>query len=145
MTTRPKTPSSPLTKAEKVWRALRQCPPLSRKSPEKEHLWFVLEATASTQTNVEVVPFGSTTKIEVSREYAIVELIAIMEWLEANEIRARQLTPDRLYAIVRSVGTRGARGSARAVQADQLHGMTNVPSGTPVLWLSLDDEEGVAS
>ena len=145
MTTRPNDPSCRLRKAETLWQALHECPPLSQECPAKEHLWFVLEDTACTKTNVEVVPFGSTTKVQVSRDYAHDELVAAMDWLHANEIRARQLTPDRLYAIVRSVGTRGAHGSARAVQADQLHGMTNVPAGTPVLWLSLDDEDGVAS
>jgi hypothetical protein len=144
MTTRSTNPRRRPTKAEALWQALRECPPLSQKSLAKEHLWLVLEATACTKTNVDVVPFGSAAMVEVTRDYAHDELVAAMEWLHANEIRARQLTPDRLYAIVRSVATRGAHGSARAVQADQLHGMTNVPSGTPVLWFSLD-EEGVAS
>lgn len=142
MTPRSNTSHVP-TKTETLWQALRECPPLSQKSPEKDHLWLVLEATACTRTNVEVVPFGSTTRVEVTRDYAHDELVASMEWLNANEIRARQLTPDHLYATLRSIGTRGAHGSGRAAQSDLLHGITNVPSGTPVLWFSLDDE-GVA-
>ena len=66
-----------------------------------------------------------------------------MSWLTRHEGKARDLDPLSLFVALRGVATRGADGSARAAQADALHGMTNVPMGRMVFWRAIDDR-GVA-
>jgi hypothetical protein len=116
---------------------------LATPSVERDHLWFVVRDAVCTRSGARVVPFGSTTEVEVTAEYGHDELLSAMEWLHANEVRARTLSSGQLFAAVRAVATRGAHGSARATQADLLHGLTNVPPGSPVRWSSLD-EDGAA-
>lgn len=126
-----------------IWEALRDCRLLTTKTPQSKALWLAIREHACTRAGLYVIPYGSTTEVEVTDEYVNVELIAAVEWLRANEVRARRLAPQDLIAVLRAVATRGANGSARAAQADLLHGMTHVPPGRPVRWLSLD-EEGAA-
>ena len=126
-----------------LWQALRDCPLLSSKTPERDHLWLVVMETVCTWTSTRAVPYGSTTPVEITPDYAHDEAISAMDWLHTNEVRARTLDPDHLYAALRAVATRGSHGSARAAQLDLLHGMTDVPPGDPVRWLPLD-EDGAA-
>ena len=133
----------PDRRALSLWQALRDCPSLCPRTPARDRLWNVVMDAVCTHTRTRVVPFGSTTEVEITPEHAHDEAIAAMEWLRTNEVRARALGPDHLFAAARAVATRGANGSARAAQMDLLHGMTNVPPGDPVRWLSLD-EEGAA-
>lgn len=126
-----------------LWQALRDCPALATKTPGRDALWQAIKDLVCTRHNTRAVPFGSNTEVEITEDYAHDELIAAIEWLNANEVHARTLDPDHLFAALRCVATRGANGSARAAQLDLLHGMTNVPPGDPVRWLSLD-EEGAA-
>jgi hypothetical protein len=86
---------------------------------------------------------GSTSRVLVGADQATAELIAAMSWLTRHEDEARKLDPLSLFIALRGVATRGADGSARAAQADALHGMTNVPLGRMVYWRPID-ETGVA-
>lgn len=133
----------PDPRAHRLWRALHDCALLTAWTPQRDDLWHAIDNLVCTQSATKAVPFGSNTEVEITAEYAHDELIAAIEWLNANEVRARSLDPDHLFATLRAVATRGANGSARAAQLDMLHGMTNVPPGDPVRWLALD-EEGAA-
>ncbi|MDQ5841089.1 MAG: hypothetical protein M3537_08095, partial [Chloroflexota bacterium] len=74
----------------------------------------------------------------VTADHATDELIAAMTWLMGHEQEARTMTPLELFISLRGVATKGATGSARAVQSDLLHGMTGVPAGRPIQWWNLD-------
>jgi hypothetical protein len=86
---------------------------------------------------------GSSSRVLVGADQATDELIAAMSWLTRHEDEARKLDPMGLFIALRGVATRGADGSARAAQADALHGMTHVPLGHMVYWRPID-ETGVA-
>lgn len=126
-----------------LWRTLHDCAQLTTRTSQRDDLWHAIEDVVCTRAATRAVPFGSNTEVEITAEYAHDELIAAIEWLTANEVRARGLDPEHLFAMLRAVATRGANGSARAAQLDMLHGMTNVPPGDPVRWFALD-EEGAA-
>ena len=130
-------------RAQRLWRALHDCANLTIQTPQRDTLWHAIDELVCTRSATRAVPFGSNTEVEITAEYAHDELIAAIEWLTANEVRARGLDPDHLFAALRAFATRGANGSARAAQLDMLHGMTNVPPGDPVRWFALD-EEGAA-
>ena len=137
-------PRRPDASVQRLWRALHDCSLLTpRRTPQRDALWHAIDDLVCTRSATRAVPFGSNTEVEITAEYAHDELIAAIEWLTANEVRARSLDPEHLFAVLRAVATRGANGSARAAQLDMLHGMTNVPPGDPVRWLALD-EEGAA-
>lgn len=140
MTTRSQGPGTRPPDIDRLWETLRTCPPLSQASPARDHLWVVVADTTCTTGTAVVIPYGSSAKVEISDEYAHDELIAAIEWLYGNEIRARQLDPDYLFATLRGIGTRSAHGSGRAAQADLLHGLTHVPSDTPVFWSPIEAE-----
>lgn len=114
------------------------CPPLGEPSAQRDDLWLAVQAIVCTRHTAFATPLGSTTAILVSADNATDELIGAMEWLYANERRARELEPVALYRILRGVATKGARGSARCQQSDLLHGLTEVSPGDPVRWTYLD-------
>ncbi|ADU49588.1 hypothetical protein [Intrasporangium calvum] len=136
-------PRRPDASVQRLWRALHDCALLTAWTPQRDALWHAIDDLVCTRSATRAVPFGSNTEVEITGEYAHDELIAAIEWLTANEVRARGLDPEHLFAVLRAVATRSANGSARAAQLDMLHGMTNVPPGDPVRWLALD-EEGAA-
>lgn len=59
-----------------------------------------------------------------------------MSWLVDHERDARLMDQVGLFKMLRGVAVRGKHGSARAVQADALHGMTGVRPGHPVNFAS---------
>ena len=118
--------------------SLLACPALSDPSPQRDDLWLTVQAVVCTRHTARATPLGSTSTIVVSAEHATDELIAAMTWLYANEARARTLTAEDLYKVLRGVATRGASGSARRRQSDLLHGLTHVSPGNPVRWTYLD-------
>ena len=80
---------------------------------------------------------GSSTPQEVCGQDARhIELLAAMNWLVDHERDARLMDQDELLRILRGVAVRGKHGSARAAQADALHGMTGVATGRPVTFAS---------
>ena len=123
----------------RIGRALRACPTLQVPSSQRDALWMTVQAEICTTGTRYVRPFGSSASILVSEEQATDELISAMQWLIQHEEEARLLPPLRLFVMLRGVATRSKRGSARAAQADLLHGMTDVPPGQPIRWKSLDE------
>jgi hypothetical protein len=97
-------------------------------------------STVCTRTRRVAVPMGSSAPVTITPEDASTELLAVMEWLRLHEKEARHLGPDQLYRMMRAVATLGPNGSGRAARADQLRGITDVPTGTPLRWAELDDE-----
>ncbi|MDC5696837.1 hypothetical protein OO014_06165 [Intrasporangium calvum] len=124
-----------------VAEALAACPTLSKGTPEYDRLWRAVELGICTRGLCLVTPLGSSSSIAVTEDHAMVELLAAMEWLVAHAGEARALTPIELYIKLRGVATRGASGSARAAQADALHGLTNVSPGDPVIFVDSDSLE----
>lgn len=135
--------TSATTRGEAIWYTLATCPTLAEPGIERDALWFAVEAAICTHGFARVTPMGSMSRVLVSAEQATDELIAAMSWLTRHEAEARRLDPLSLFIALRGVATRGADGSARAAQADALHGMTNVPMGRMVYWRPID-ETGVA-
>ena len=127
----------------RLWTALTRCPSLTCAGPARDALWLTVQDEVCTRGFATVTPLGSSAEIVVSRDYSSDELLAAMEWLHANEQQAKRLDPVPLYKLMRGAATRGAHGSGRAAQSDALHGMTEVPPGSPVRWRSLD-EDGAA-
>ena len=123
---------------QQLWTALSACPPLSDHSPQRDRLWLVAREDICTRGSTCVTPLGSSAQVVVTADHATDELIAAMTWLFAHEQRARTMLPLELFVALRGVATRGASGSARAVQSDLLHGMTGVPAGRPIRWWNLD-------
>jgi hypothetical protein len=130
-----------LEKGEAIAQALSECPPLDTKSTQRDELWFTMRDLVCTRVSAEVVPLGSRCPVTVTEEHTTVELICAMEWLMDNEAAARELSAEGLFSRLRGAATRGAHGSARAAQADRLHGMTGVSRGDSVLWESTDELE----
>ena len=137
------TASSATTRGEAVWRTLFACPSLQEPSRERDAVWLAAESAICTHGFASVTPMGSTSRVLVGADQSTAELIAAMSWLIRHEVGARKLDPLSLFIALRGVATRGADGSARAAQADALHGMTNVPLGRMVYWRPID-ETGVA-
>jgi hypothetical protein len=125
-------------RAAHVADALRRCPPLATRTPERDALWFTVRATVCTRGKALVTPLGSAAQVWVTEDHVTTELIAAMAWLVKHEAEARRLSPDSLFVQLRGEATKGANGSGRAAQADALHGMTNVPPGHPVRFDELD-------
>jgi hypothetical protein len=125
--------------SDAIYNALRDAVDLAADSPSRTRLWIAIWEHATTRHHAEVVPRGSTLRVLVTHEYASVEVIAAWEWLTANERVARAMTPEQLHAAVRGVATRSHRGSARAAMADALRGLTNVPAGTRVDVVGIDE------
>lgn len=123
---------------QQLWTALSACPPLSDRSPQRDRLWLVARSDICTRGSTCVTPLGSSAQVVVTADHATDELIAAMTWLIAHEQQARTMLPLELFVALRGVATRGATGSARAVQSDLLHGMTGVPAGRPIRWWNLD-------
>jgi hypothetical protein len=126
-----------------IRKALRACANLDEKSPQRAALWLTVQSEVCTTTPRMVRPFGSTQPFLVTQDRAGDELITAMTWLITNEAKARTLSPLDLFVILRGVATKSGTGSARAVQADSLHGVTEVPSGCTVTWGRI--EEGDAA
>lgn len=120
--------------------ALSACPSVHEPSAPREELMLTIWHTVCTRKSRIVVPMGSSAPVTISPEYAPNELIAVMAWLGLHEQEARALTPSQLYRKMRAVATLGMNGSGRAARADQLRGLTEVPSGTPVRWAKVEDE-----
>ena len=137
------TVSSATTRGEAVWRTFVACPSLQEPSHERDDVWLAVESAICTHGFARVTPMGSSSRVLVGADQATDELIAAMMWLTRHEDEARKLDPLSLFIALRGVATRGADGSARAAQADALHGMTNVPLGRMVYWRPID-ETGVA-
>ena len=128
-------------KAEQLAESLRQCGPLARESDGRDELWLTVQDVVCTRTTCHIVPMGSTSPVSVTPEHSTDELLAAMEWLVAHEAHARAMAPRELFIMLRGVATRGALGSARAAQADALHGMTHVSPGEPVVFADLEMSE----
>jgi len=131
------------TRGEAVWRTFRACRSLQKPSHERDDLWLAVESAICTHGFAQVTPLGSSSQVLVGADQATDELIAAMSWLTRHEDEARGLDPLKLFIALRGVATRGADGSARAAQADALHGLTDVPLGRMVYWRPID-ETGVA-
>lgn len=123
---------------QQLWGALSACPPLSDHSPQRDRLWLVARDDICTRGSTCVNPLGSSAQVVVTTDHATDELIAAMTWLFTHEQQARKMLPLELFVSLRGVATRGATGSARAVQSDLLHGMTGVPPGRPIRWWNPD-------
>ena len=121
-----------------VAEALAACPTLAKGKPGYDRLWRAVEVAICTRGLCLVTPLGSSTSIPVTEDHAMVELLAAMEWLVAHVGEARAMTPIDLFIKLRGIATRGASGSARAAQADALHGLTNVSPGDPVIFVDSD-------
>ncbi|KRC90081.1 hypothetical protein ASE25_11365 [Terrabacter sp. Root85] len=128
-------------KAEQLAESLRQCGPLAQVSDGRDDLWLTIQEVVCTRSTCHIVPMGSTSPVWVTPEHSTDELIAAMEWLVAHEAQARAMAPRELFIMLRGVATRGALGSARAAQADALHGMTHVSPGEPVVFADLEMSE----
>jgi hypothetical protein len=113
--------------------ALARTTCLQRHSPQCEALWRVVEETICTRGHIVSAAWGSDTAQDIGGEDARHnELVAAMMWLIAREDVARRMTPDHLFRYLRAVAVRGRLGSARATQADALHGMTGVTADAAV-------------
>jgi hypothetical protein len=113
--------------------ALAATPPLRWPSPQRDQLWLAVQDAACTRGRAWAAAMGSSTPQEVGGPDARhIELLAAMTWLLKHERAARLMDPDGLFRILRGVAVRGKHGSARAAQADALHGMTGVSAGRPV-------------
>lgn len=121
-----------------VANALAACPTLAHRSEVSDAVWFAVEEAICTKSLCLVVPLGSAGAVQVSPDHAMQELLAAMQWLISHEVEARSMPPRALYIKLRGVATRGADGSARAAQADELHGMTHVPPGSSVVFADVD-------
>jgi hypothetical protein len=117
---------------------------LDRRGHARDALWIAMFETITTRCEVQVVAMGSGLRVGVTADYAAVEVIAAWEWLTANERQARRLHPEELFRVLRANATRSHRGSARAAQADQLRGLTNVPAGVRIDFDSANALEGRA-
>ena len=123
----------------RIRRALRACPSLRVPSAQRDALWLTVQQEICTTGTRIVRPFGSGGAVLVTEEQATDELLSAMEWLTKHDAEARELTPLRLFVMLRGVATRGKCGSGRMARADRLHGMTEVPAGTRIAWDSLDE------
>ena len=122
--------------------ALAATPPLRWPSTERDQLWLAVQEAICTRGRVRASPMGSSTPQDIGGDDARQdELLAAMGWLTDHEAEARQLAPDELFRQLRGVAVRGKHGSARAAQADALHGMTGVAPGHPVSFKT----DGIAS
>ena len=128
-------------KATDLAAALARCEPLSQPSAARDELWITVRDLICTRGLCLVVPMGSSSPVPVTAEHATDELIAAMDWLQSHEREARAMSPQQLFIMLRGVATKGALGSARAAQADALHGMTHVSPGEPVVFADLDRAE----
>jgi hypothetical protein len=128
-------------KATELMDALARCKPLDQASPERDELWVTVREAICTKGLCLVVPMGSSSPVPVTAEHSTDELIAAMDWLRTHESEARAMAPKRLFIMMRGVATKGALGSARATQADALHGMTHVSPGEPVVFADLERAE----
>jgi hypothetical protein len=127
-----------------VAEALAACSDLDQPSDEQERLWLAVRDAVCTRGLCLVTPLGSASSIPVTSDHSSVELIAAMEWLLSHEKEARQLPAMDLFIKLRGVATRGATGSARAAQADALHGLTHVTPGDPVVFTDIDPMEAAS-
>ena len=125
----------PLDPAASLHAALAAAPPLRWPSPERDRLWLAVQDAVCTRGRAWACAMGSTTPQEVGGEDARhVELLAAMSWLFDHEREARLMDLDSLFRMLRGVAVRGKHGSARTAQADDLHGMTGVAAGRPVIF-----------
>ena len=123
----------------RIRKALHACQCLSERSPGRDALWVTVQQEVCTTSPRMVRPFGSTKPFLVTEEQATDELLTAMTWLTAHEDQARRLPPLDLFVLLRGVATKSGTGSARAAQADSLHGITEVPSGCTVTWERIDE------
>lgn len=115
--------------ARAVHGALRDTPALTAPSAARDRLWMVVRDEVCTRGYVWARPMGSACERQIGGDDARhTELSAVMHWLTEHEGEARRLDPGQLMRRLRGVAVRGKRGSARAAQADAVHGMTHVPS-----------------
>lgn len=106
---------------------------LQQRSPERDALWVVVQTTICTRGHVSGTAWGSDRTQDIGGEDARQnELVAAMMWLIAREDVARRMKPDHLFRQMRAVAVRSRLGSARATQADALHGMTGLTSHSAV-------------
>ena len=114
--------------------ALNACPDLDEVSPAREQVWLAIKQEVCTTSPRMVRAFGSTRPVQVTEDHATEELITAWTWLTNHEAKARAMDPLELYVALRGAATRSATGSARAAQADLLHGLTEVPPGSTLRW-----------
>jgi hypothetical protein len=131
--------------ASAIHEALHRVADLRTPSAERDELWLALWAHTTTRTSCEVIALGSGTSVRVSSAESSAELIAAWEWLLANEDDARVMPATDLGRTLRGVATRSHRGSARAVMADSMGGLTHVPVGVRIELCSDDILEFWAS
>lgn len=113
--------------------ALARTTCLQRHSPQCDMLWCVVEETICTRGHIAGTAWGSDTAQDIGGEDARHnELVAAMMWLITREDVARRMNPDHLFRYLRAVAVRSRLGSARATQADALHGMTGVTADAAV-------------
>lgn len=129
--------------------ALAACPSLHEDSPGWDELWMTLQETICTSGVVHVAPRGSSTNYRITPDYNDVELEASFTYLIRHEETARSMPPEQLYFRLRREATCGPNGSARAVQKDELGGVTHVPKGSPLRFISFEtwlggDDDGLA-
>ena len=123
----------------RIMTALRACADLSQRSASRDALWITVQREVCTTYPRMVRPFGSTKAFPVTDEQATDELLSAMTWLMAHEQFARSLSPLALFVRLRGVATRSGTGSARASQADSLHGITEVSPGCTVTCERVDE------
>lgn len=121
-------------KGELIAAALAACPAMSRESAQRDNLWFVVMEAICTRGACMVTPLGSSSTVMITPDHASEELLAAMEWLTNHEQEARSLSGLALFIKLRGVATRGGTGSGRAVQSDEMHGLTHVSPGNPVVF-----------
>ncbi len=114
------------------------CPNIRRPSKECERLWLAMKEAICTRGRSLVTPLGASAPVEVTDEYAGLELAEAMTWLRNNEAQARTMDEVALYRRLRAAATKGAHGSARMAQQDALHGITGVSPGDPLTFVSND-------
>jgi len=115
-----------------IYEALSAVDDLSTDSAERERLWVAIWSKVTTVASTGVTPLNSTVRIQVTKDYASVELIAAWEWLVAHEEWARTMEPHELQRTLRGVATRSHNGSGRAAMADALCGISDVPPNVRV-------------
>lgn len=114
------------------------CTNIRRPSKECERLWLAMKEAICTRARCFVTPLGSSAPVEVTDEYAGLELAEAMTWLRHNEDEARTMDEVALYRRLRAAATKGANGSARMAQQDALHGITGVRPGDPLTFVTSD-------
>lgn len=126
--------------AATVHAALQRTPTLKLPSVQRETLWITVLEEVCTRGYIRAQALGSRWEGDIGGEDARhTELVAAMWWLTEHEREARQMSPGALMRRLRGVAVRGKRGSVRQAQADAVHGVTDIPEGQVVAFISDTD------